>query len=348
MQPENSPATRCFPTKVRNFVLFLLFTLTSGISFFFGYQYDRPDGFFSPLSSVYEEPKARIYDSYSFDNLKKTTFSGSTIRLERVLTSEDEYTSYLFSFLADGKKVSGLANIPTATPSTQGFPVILQVRGFVDKEQYKTGVGTAPSAAAYAQQGFITLAPDFLGYGESDEASSDSLLERFENPAIVLTLLSSISSLPHADSNNVFLWGHSNGGQIALSVLEISGRPIPTVLWAPVTKPFPYSILYFTDESPDGGKFLRKLVADFENKGYDVERFSITSYFADITAPIQLHQGTADDAVPIRWSDQFNDEMKTLGKDITYYVYPDGDHNLRSSWDTVVERDIAFFRSYLK
>lgn len=332
----------------RSLPQFVVFLSVALVSAYIGFRSRESLPFFSPLAPNSSPLKPRIYDPYSFESLKKRSYKGDTIKLERTLGQHDTYTSYLFSFFSDGKKISGLANIPTATLSAAGFPVIVQVRGYVDREIYQTGVGTAPSGAVYAENGFITLAPDFLGYGESDETAKDSLLDRFENPIIVLNLLASIHTLPQADPNHIFFWGHSNGGQIALSVLEISGQAIPTTLWAPVTKPFPYSILYFTDESSDGGKYLRKIIADFERENYDVSKYSIGSYFSDITAPIQLHQGTADDAVPISWSDQFVQTLKKIDKDITYYTYEGADHNLRSGWDTVVARDIAFFRDHLK
>ena len=36
------------------------------------------------------------------------------------------------------------------------------------------------------------------------------------------------------------------------------------ILWAPVSKPFPYNILYYTDEAEDRGKWLRGEIAKFE------------------------------------------------------------------------------------
>src|SRR5690606_22771233 len=112
--------------------------------------------------------------------------------------------------------------------------------------------------------------------------------------------------------------------QIALSILEITGQEYPTTLWAPVTKPFPYSILFFTDEDPDFGRGLRKALATFEIL-YDPNNYSVMSYLDRINAPIQLHQGGQDDAVPLDWSDDFVQAMKeTHGEDakINYYVYP--------------------------
>jgi len=117
-------------------------------------------------------------------------------------------------------------------------------------------------------------------------------------------------------------------------------------LWAPVTKYFLYSILYYMDEADDGGKALRKSLAGFE-ADYNVNEFTLTNYLDRMTGPIQFHQGTADEAVPKVWSDEFVDKVKTAGGTITYYVYPGADHNMQGSWNTVVDRDIEFFTKSL-
>ena len=129
--------------------------------------------------------------------------------------------------------------------------------------------------------------------------------------------------------------------------MEITGAQFPTVLWAPVSKPFPYSVLYYTDESEDKGKFLRREIAKFEEI-YDSDKFSIDEYFDHIRAPIQLHQGTADDAVPVEWSNLLSKRLLDLNIDLDYFTYSGSDHNLSPAWDTVVSRDIEFFKKNLK
>lgn len=262
------------------------------------------------------------------------------ITIEKELSKQETFTSYLFSFTTAGKKVTGLLNIPTGTGP---FPVIVQFRGYVDKERYTTGEGTKRSGEVYASKGFLTIAPDFLGYGESDQPSTRSLEDRFETYTTALDLLASIPTLQQASPERIALWGHSNGGHIALTVLAITGKPYPTTLWAPVSKPFPYSILYFTDEFSDGGKYLRGELARFEGL-YGVDSFTFRTYLDRISSPILLHQGTADDAVPVAWSDEFAETMNAKQKDLTYYRYPGADHNMLGSWTSVVQRDVEFFR----
>lgn len=299
----------------------------------------------SPLSSILEKP----LEKYTMRRLSERQFIPSKIVFGEPTATTSAYTVYPFSFISDGKKVTGVAHMPGRVDETKTFPVIVQLRGFVDKSIYTPGVGTEHSAEVYARNGFISLAPDFLGYGGSDSPSESSIEERFQTYTTVLTLLASLGSIPEANPAHVGLWGHSNGGQIALTVLTILGsRGIPTVVWAPVTKPFPYNILYYTDEFDDLGKALRKVVADFE-KEYDVNLYSMTEYLDRINAPIVLHQGTADEAVPVKWSDTFVSTLREKGKDITYYTYPGADHNLAGAdaWNTAMLRDIEFFTNHL-
>lgn len=297
------------------------------------------------------QTKPPILEEYSYPNLKTRNYLGTPIELNKVLKEDSEYTSYLFSYLSDGKKITGQVNLPKTQrlkDYENKFPVIVMLRGYVDKEIYKTGDGTRKAAAYFASHGFITLAPDFLGYGGSDEASPDSLKARFQTYVSAVNLIKSVNSLPLARKDQVFLWGHSNGGQIALSVLEITGKNYPTVLWAPVSKPFPYSILVFSDEASDSGKLLRKIVADFDND-YDANEYSLTNYLRFIQAPILLQQGVADDVVWPRWSREFAQKLEMLNKEVEYLEYPGEDHNFSSgSWSKVAAQDLDFYRPHIK
>lgn len=295
----------------------------------------------SPITQVIERP----LDKYTIDNLSRRKGVASQIIFDTAIATTSAYTEYLFSYRSDGKKVTGVAHLPTRPEPAEGFPVIVQFRGYVPKEQYQPGVGTKRSAQGFARNGFLSLAPDFLGYGGSDKPSDDVFEERFQTYTAALDLLSSVSSLPQADAGRVGIWGHSNGGQIALTVLEITQGTYPTTLWAPVTKPFPYSILYYTDEADDRGKALRRKLADFE-KNYDVDLYAMTNFVDRIAAPLQLHQGTADDAVPLKWNEEFVAALREKNKTIGYFVYPGADHNLQPVWNTVISRDIEFFRKH--
>ena len=310
-----------------------------------------------------EKVKEKPLLKYTFENLKKRQNLALPITLGHVLDEDESIISQVFYFnlreTIGGKsmhrKVSGLINVPKGEGI---YPIIVMMRGFVPKEIYSTGIGTQRAGEFFAQNGFITISSDFLGYGKSDNPSSSSIEERFQTYTTALNLLSSLPNLNSgldasysgkikADISKVGIWGHSNGGHIALSILEITGKNYPTVLWAPVSKPFPYSIFFFMDEFDDHGKALRKVVANFE-KDYDIELYSPSNFYSWINAPIQLHQGTADDAIPQKWSDQLVEDLEKLGKDIAYFTYPNSDHNLLpDGWGVAAQRSLQFYKENL-
>lgn len=316
------------------------------------------------LSPLISRPTAKPLplEKYYFENLTKRTPTGSDFKLEKVVNQEfpengrqpdySKFTSRLFSYKSEGKKITGLANIPVQITlgGVEKHPVIIMFRGYADDEIYFTGLGTRKAAAVFAENGFVTLAPDFLSFGGSDAASADILEARFEKPQAVLDLLSIIDTIPQADPKKVFFWAHSNGGQIALSVLEITKRPIPTTLWAPVSIGFPQSILTYMDkyESLDetGKKVYDRIQSYLQD--YDPKKVSVDNYWQNIKSPIQLHQGGNDDLVPVEWSTNFIKAIEQSNHGtILYFNYPLSDHNLKQDWDKVIKRDLEFFKRFL-
>ena len=166
-------------------------------------------------------------EKYTIENLAKNTIEASRIEIGGVLTDAQDFTSHVFYFYVNGKKVSGLLNVPKAQGT---YSVIVMFRGYVDQEIYTTGVGTAHAGEVFAKEGFVSLAPDFLGYGESDNPFENAIEERFQTYITALTLLASVENLNEVlesgqiaariDPQKVGIWGHSNGGQIALTILE--------------------------------------------------------------------------------------------------------------------------------
>lgn len=324
------------------FYLFLVIT-SLAVGWFSSRYYYLPKKLESPVVQI----KPRPLDKYAFEILSKKEVPPAQIEIGEIVKEDPDFNSYLFSFSFDPtlegkekKKVTGLINIPTVKGP---FPVIVMLRGYVDQKLYKTGDGTKRAAEFFAKNGYVTIAPDFLGYGGSDKESGNIFESRFQTYTTTMVLLKSLPTLPQYNGAIPFLWGHSNGGQIALTILEITGENYPTTLWAPVSKPFPYSILYYTDESEDRGKLIRHELATFEET-YDVELYSLTNYLDKISAPMQIHQGTGDDAIPLEWTDNLVKNFEKMEEEVEYYKYPGADHNLQPAWNTVVARNLLFFR----
>ncbi len=340
--------------------------------------FSQKNGLISPLINQVKEKKLPLL-KYTIENLQEYAFQSSSISVEETITDTTDYISYLFSYQTLEKTMTGQLNIPTTPQPDKGYPVVILLRGWVPEETYTTGAGTKSAAAVFAKNGYVTLAPDFFGFGGSDDETTDSWEARFQKPINVVELLKTIKNSPQINVNgeiiqlsscacDMRIWAHSNGGQIALAALEISGESIKTSLWAPVTAPFPYSILFFSDEHDDEGKETRKWLSLFE-ESYDVADFTITQHLDQLQGSFQIHQGTSDEAVPVTWNDEFVEKIKMENKqredklaeietstqsaqphsilppiEIDYFKYPGANHNLQPDWDTAIQRDLNFFK----
>lgn len=332
--------------------IFISIVIVVFISFVFGHYFNKflPSSLTNPNEYIDSTPFPTPLSKYDIDNLATHQFNKGKLTIGKELDETENYNSYLFSFdfspgLNDEiKTTSGQINLLN---NDGKYPIVLMLRGYVDQEIYTTGMGTKSASDYFSDRGFITIAPDFLGYAQSDENEADIFESRFQTYTTVLSLLNSLDAIEKWDGQNIFMWGHSNGGHLAIAVLEITEKDIPTTLWAPVSKPFPYSVLYYTDESEDRGRLIRRELAKFEDI-YNTDKYSITEYLNKINTTLQIHQGASDDSVPIDWSDELYNQLLGNNIEVTYYTYQGADHNLRPSWDEVVQRDVEFFRSQIK
>jgi alpha-beta hydrolase superfamily lysophospholipase len=289
----------------------------------------------SPLATL----KPRPLDQYTIENLAKRPYPPTEIKFEKLLRTNPNSTVWLFAFQSDGKRVSGAATLPSGVATTSALvatrKIIVMVHGFVEEKTYYSGFGTDHVASELAKKGFVTLAPDLLGLGESDKGPADSFEDRFQTYTTVLNLLSSVQNI--CNGCKVGLWGHSNGGQIVLSILTISEKPYVTALWNPVSRFFPFNILFYMDYFDDKGRWLRSALASFEET-YDVDLYSFTNFLSRIKAPILLQQGELDQQVPKRWSDELVESMKKEATEsaVVYKTYPGADHNMTPTWDRAV------------
>jgi dipeptidyl aminopeptidase/acylaminoacyl peptidase len=337
---------------MKKVIVLILFSLTFFLLGWFSRTYILQT---KPEINFNNTVKNKPLEKYSIENLSSANINIGLFKIANSIKESDNFNSYEFEFSFNpsligniNKTTTGQINIPKRSNK---YPLVIMLRGYIDQKLYKTGDGTRNASTFFAENGFITIAPDFLGYANSDKEADDIFEARFQTYTTVLSLIKSLDKTSFQklvenkwDGRNIFIWGHSNGGQIALTILEITQLDIPTTLWAPVSKPFPYSILYYTDESEDGGKLIRRELAKFEDI-YDTDKYSITEYFDRIKSPIQIHQGTSDDAVPVSWSNSLYQTLLNLNLEVNYYRYPDTNHNMKPNWNKAIEKDVEFFRS---
>lgn len=281
----------------------------------------------------------------AIENLKKRSYQGSEITVEQTFSENSLYKAYRVSYLSDGLKIFAAMNVPNGTGP---FPVIILNHGYFNTTTFNTGDGTKTMADILANNGYLTLASDYRNHGES-ESDGVQRGHRPEYSVDVLNLIASVNNLEKADQSKIGTWGHSMGGEVALKVLEVSEQIKAAVLWAPTSgnsrRNFEHWVLRFGENTTQPQE--NSSTNSPEKQTFD--ETSANNYFDYISAPIQLHHGTADAEVPYDWSVELNSSLENAGKNIEFFTYEGQDHNFRNyGWGEISPRTIEFFDLYLK
>lgn len=299
---------------------------------------------------------------FTIDGLRARKYPGGTITIRSVLTTTATFTSYYIDYPSDGLTITGVMQIPKGEGS---FPVVVLNHGYIAPEDYRPGSDTWRAAGYLNKAGYLTIAPDFRGWGESDAGNSF-----FSTGQVIDTLnaISSLSSIPQADTERIGVWGHSMGGGIALKAVTVDPRIKAAVLYAPVSANDAEilerwgpgcsdSQLYKLAEACGGAEAVSqtiepKLFMAYANAIYNPDflaQVSPINYVDLIAAPVQIHVGTADTRTPPAWAASIYETLVNAGKPATYYTYPQQQHAFKDeSWTLFMERTVIFFDNYLR
>ena len=75
---------------------------------------------------------------------------------------------------------------------------------------------------------------------------------------------------------------------------------------------------------------------------------SASTYYDRVLASTMFHHGSADDSVPLAWSETTVEQFRTLGKSVEFFTYDGEPHEFAAAWPLVMERTADFFRRLLK
>jgi uncharacterized protein len=77
---------------------------------------------------------------------------------------------------------------------------------------------------------------------------------------------------------------------------------------------------------------------------------SPNAYLADLSSPIQRHQSTTDEIMPVARPETLAKELKVMGNSPYYelYTYPGDNHSINANFAVAMQRTVAFFDKYVK
>jgi dipeptidyl aminopeptidase/acylaminoacyl peptidase len=295
-------------------------------------------------------------DPLAIDAMRQGEYPGSDMAIEQTLAPGSNYRRYVASYQSDGLKIFSLLTVPNGPRPATGWPVIIFNHGYIPPTVYRTTERYVAYVDAFARNGYIVFKPDYRGFGSS-QGTAVSAYYAPDDTVDVLNAVTTMQRYPNADPNRIGMWGHSMGGNITLRALVIDPRIKVAVIWAGVNATYKDLMENWHPTggervSPSfGGTGRQNLIAAFgtpeQNPGF-WNSISPMAYLADIAAPIQLHQGTADTEVPLQFSQTLANDLRAAGKPVELYTYAGADHNIAQGFTLAMERSVAFFNRYLK
>jgi uncharacterized protein len=310
----------------------------------------------APLLSQRED-SSMLGQDFFIERLRYLPPHGADFQVGELLAETDAYNTYLISYQASTTRLSGMMTVPNSSPPDNGFPVIVLNHGLIYPSIYYSGRGSRRERDFFGRNGYVTIHPDYRGYGGDSEHACAPTLSWIATGCAhdfyvgyTLDIIAAIDALrqvqlPYVDANRIGMWGHSMGGNMAARIMVMRPDIRAYVLFAPVSADvednfyeLPEYELARIAEAYGVGSEARKLF----------DQMSPLQYFSDVEAPVQLHHGTADTDVPIAFSEKMYAVLKKLGKLVEFFAYPDEPHEFIQDWQLAADRSLQFFDLYVK
>jgi dipeptidyl aminopeptidase/acylaminoacyl peptidase len=331
---------------MRPVIIILAFLLVGTAVFYF----TRPAKLPSPSGvTPISTPAPLSLHPYAIASLMSRVNPDGKITIGNTNPGQAAFDSYTVSYSSENLKQYALMLVPTGQMPASGWPVVVVNHGHIAPRQYSTVSSYKNTSAYYAAAGFLVLKPDYRGLGNS-QGTTSPFISRNQYAVDVLNLVAAVKSLPGADPGNIFLYGHSLGGDVALQTAEVSDQIKGATLWAPAVTSYPESLTYFSRRhtpSPTDSTFDQAALDRFISL-YPAGQFSALDNTAKVQIPLIIQQSTTDQSVPYSWGQQLYNILKNSGKNVTFYSYPNDNHDIAGHWSQALSRDVAFFRSLIK
>lgn len=294
----------------------------------------------TPTPTITPTPTPHPMAPYTITGLRARDYPGGEIEIFQTQVVTDTFSKYLIRYPSDDLTITAMMNVPAGEGP---FPVVILNHGYIPPARFWSGADTWRAADHLATAGFLTISPDFRGWGGSD--SGDNF---FRTGLVIdaLNLVSSLPSLPQADPARVGMWGHSMGGGTTAKAITIDPRLKAAVLYAPVSGYDGDVLGRWGLSLPRGGAEV-SIARSYRDAARDPDFLRQTSpnfHFDLVTTPVQIHQGTEDRSTPPAWSEAIYAAMQQAGVAVEYFSYPGQGHAFQGeSWDRFMQEVTDFF-----
>lgn len=314
-----------------------------------------------PTATSTAEPTPDTSDPLFIESLRQyQSDPPPTIELVDTLAETEHFTQYKIAYTSDDLRITGIMNVPvqseyglarsrfdlTGDDPTR-WPVILLNHGHYAPTNYSPGKGTELEAAYLAQHGYVTIASNYRGYGNSEGPPSDHFDAGWTHD--VLNLLDALPGLDFVDPERVGMWGHSTGGEIALQVITARDSIDALILFGSLGADAADNLSVLQGTDRDRRAFAVQRYGRPAKAPEVWAKLSPITYLSDISTPISIHHGRLDEEAPPELSARLWQAMQVANVPGEYYTYPDQGHFfVGPAWRLAMERTLAFFDRHVK
>lgn len=304
----------------------------------------------------------------SIDELRDKTFD-TRLEFVRPVEGGDSFDAHLVSYISAGLKVHALIATPQGDKPEGGFPVLVANHGHhPDPPRYgitEAGVDWRPGdyyrqiPELFTAMGFVVVMPDYRGHSDSEGLQyTEGMLESLYCTEDVLALVAALGDIEDADLQNVFMWGHSMGGEVTLRALLATDVVKGASLWSSVGGDiWDQSFYYSRYEDPlaaDGAEHPKEVIDKLREDlaGLDGpfawERGEPLHYLEHLTAPVIIHHAIGDRGAAYAWSARLAKELYLRSHPYEFHTYAGDDHLFKGAdLEEAARRDGVFFRSFM-
>jgi dipeptidyl aminopeptidase/acylaminoacyl peptidase len=252
------------------------------------------------------------------------------------------FTRYLIAYPSDGLRITGMLNRPNGDGP---FPVVILNHGWYPLDVYQTGDGTQRAADYLANNGFLTISPDYRNHAGSDAAPN---VFRVGHVIDTLNLIPLAQQLPAAQPGKLGMWGHSNGGAITAKAMTVSDQIAAALIYAPASSNIVQDYEFRTRMAALRGAQINATNWPVgPDEAPDLyERLSPLNYAQYVTADVRIIWGDRDVVVPRPWAEDLSTSLLDAGVDVEFVVYPGQPHSFDAAGNAeYLPRMVEFFRA---
>ena len=267
-----------------------------------------------------------------------------TLRVVEHVQSFGDEEAVLVEYDSGGLTISGVLRIP---PGDGPFPAAVVVHGAVDPERYEPGGDLVSEQKALVKAGYVVLATDLRGYGESDPAPGEQPSDTNSGfgwlgsvdwgmgwDVVNALRIFRGGVVPEVDPERVGLVGHSLGGLLSLgaAVVAPDATDVVVAMSAPSSSVWEDVDVMLGPDSPEFAEIIEQHGTPDDNPEYWAD-ISPRTFLDQGSPPLLLIHGSADDVTAPQWSLDTAAAWNAAGSRAEAVIIDGADHALSPDRD---------------